>query len=117
MAFLQDIIAELKRPSTLAPGPLHAAYERGVIGMAHGLVGALLAAPAAYLAHGLAPLLVAVLYFVTKEVGDIRRGGTSQDSIEDAAMVGLGALYSGPVIFPAGMLALGVYLMWRGYRK
>jgi hypothetical protein len=32
-------------------------------------------------------------------------------------MVGLGALYSGPVIFPAGMLALGVYLMWRGYRK
>jgi hypothetical protein len=34
MPFIPEIIAELRRPSTAAPGPLHAAYERGVIGMA-----------------------------------------------------------------------------------
>ena len=118
MPFWRDLIAELDTPSNQV-GPLHAAYERGVIGMGHGLVGALLGAVAGLFGAEpwLAALIVAPLYWLGKEVGDLRRGGTVADGAEDAACVGLGALYSGPVIFPAGMLAMGLWLMWRGYAQ
>jgi len=110
---------EVLRPSTLPPGALHGAYERAVIGMAHGMLGAALVAllwplGGAWLA-GLR-LVIGAAYWLVKEAGDLRRGGQVWDGIEDAAMVALGAWY-GPPWWPVAMVGCGVFLMWRGARR
>ena len=114
MAAIAAIWAELMRPSTAPAGPLQAAYQRGVVGMAHGLLGAALVAI-------LGPLWgmalrggVALAYFAAKETGDLRRGGTFWDSIEDTAMVGLGAWFWGAAWWPLAMLGLGGAIMLSG---
>ena len=114
MTFWRDLWAELSTPSTAAPGPLHAAYERAVIGMAHMTVGAALGSllPLEWAAwSAVARLGIVAAYWLAKEAGDLRRGGTVADGIEDAACVGVGCwTYS-----PLAALAVGLWLMWRGY--
>ena len=114
MSFWTALWAELKRPSTLPPGPLGAAYQRGIIGMAHMAIGAAaasLVAPELVAWGAVARVGIIALYWVGKEAGDLRRGGTLADGIEDAACVGLGAW----TFSPWAVLALGLWLMWRGY--
>ena len=114
MPFLSALIAELSRPSTLPPGPLHGAYERAVIGMAHMTLGAAiaLAVPPSWAVCGVvARLAIVAAYWLAKEAGDLRRGGTLADGLEDAACVGLGAWTFNPL----AVLAVGAWLMWRGY--
>ena len=118
MPFFSALAAELARPSTLPPGPLHAAYERGVIGMGHAVLGGLLASLVApeWAAWGaVARLAVVAFYWAAKERGDLQRGGTLADGLEDTACVGLGCLYAGPWYVPGAVLALGGWLIWRGY--
>jgi hypothetical protein len=113
MTFWQSLIAELDTPSNQV-GPLHAAYERAVIGMGHMTVGAALAlaVPPSWAIWGaVARLALMVAYWLAKEAGDLRRGGTVADGIEDTACVGLGAFTFNPII----VLAVGLWLMWRGY--
>ena len=90
-----------------------AGYRRAVIGVAHAMLGAALAAP--LMAWGgadaalIAPALraaVALAYWAVKEAGDLRRGGTLADGIEDAIFVHLGTFY-GPWWWPVCMLAAG----------
>lgn len=114
MTFWQAFWAEIETPSTAAPGPLHAAYERGVIGMAHmtlGAAGASLAAPEWAACGAVARLVLVAVYWLAKERGDLTRGGTLADGIEDTACVGLGCW----TFSPWAVLAVGGWLMWRGY--
>jgi len=114
MNILDAMLAELFRPSDLPPGPLHRAYERAVIGIGHLVLGASIAgllAPAPWASLGLA-----MLYFAFKEIGDLRRGGSLRDGIEDAACVGLGLFYAGQWFAPGAAILIGAYLMWRGAR-
>lgn len=114
MNLFEAMLDELMRPSNASPGPLHGAYERAVIGIGHLVLGAAAAGilqPNPWLSLGLAST-----YFVTKEVADLRRGGTPRDGIEDAACVGLGLFYMGQWWAPSAALLIGAYLMWRGAR-
>ena len=90
-----------------------AGYRRAVIGIAHAMLGAAMAAP--LMAWGgpeaalIAPALraaVALIYSLVKEAGDLRRGGTLADGIEDTIFVHLGTFY-GPWWWPLCMLAAG----------
>ena len=116
MPFLSALLAELARPSTLPPGPLHGAYERAVIGMAHMTLGAAMALvlpPSWALCGAAARAAIVAGYWLAKERGDMRRGGTLADGIEDTACVGLGAW----TWHPLAVLAVGGWLMWRGWRS
>jgi hypothetical protein len=114
------MIREIRRPSTLPPDALHGAYDRAVVGIAHGIVGAALIWPLAALVGSVGMVLaialrwaVALVYWLWKERGDLRRGGTLLDGLEDTGMVWLGTFY-GPHWWPVAMLACGFWLMWRG---
>lgn len=111
-----SMLDELRRPSTLPPDALHGAYDRMVIGMAHALLGAALAGLLWPLALGFGRLAIALIYWAVKERGDLTRGGTLADGIEDAAMVWLGTWY-GPAWWPWAIIAVGLWLFWRGVRR
>lgn len=119
MTFWHAFFEEIDTPSN-QPGPLHRAYQRAVTGIAHMVLGAALAAVLApdwaLGALALRLVVVAAVYWLAKERGDLRRGGTLADGLEDAALVALGSLYPGPWLAPVAALAAGLYLMWRGYR-
>ena len=101
------ILAEIATP-TGQVGPLGGAYLRAVSGIGHALLGAAFFAPLGLLGLG-APLIVraaivALIYWLAKERGDLRRGGSLWDGIEDAICVSLGAWY-GAVWWPVAVLA------------
>ncbi len=111
---IRQIIAELQTPSGQT-GPLHGAYDRAVQGLGHALIGAAMAGIAVL--YGLtAGFPEALAYWFVKELGDMRRGGSFRDGIEDAIMVWLGCFY-GPWWWPVLMLACGGYLMVMGARN
>jgi hypothetical protein len=105
---------EIETPSGQS-GPLSAAYLRAVVGMGHALLGAALSAPFGWYGLG-AALALALVYWLAKERGDLRRGGDMRDGLEDALMVSLGAFY-GPWWWPAVMIGCGAYLMLMGARR
>ena len=114
---IDAMLEELRRPSTLPPGPMHAAYERGVIGIGHLVVGAAISGwlwPVAGWADAMGRVGVALIYWLVKEAGDLRRGGTLADGIEDAACVALGLFYAGQWWAPDAALGVGGYLMLAG---
>jgi hypothetical protein len=116
MSFWAAFFDEIGRPTGTAPGPLHAAYERAVVGMAHMALGAAAASilPMEWAVLGaVARLTVMAVYWLAKESGDLKRGGTVADGIEDAACVGLGCW----TFNPWAVLGVGLYLMWRGYAQ
>lgn len=77
-------------------------YEWALMALGHAMLGALFAVvlrewvPASW---GYVPTaaLIAIAYFAAKEIPDLRRGGRISDSVEDAALVFLGATYGGPL--------------------
>lgn len=86
----KTIWAEFRTPSSRNPDPHH----RGATGVWHAALGAI---PGLVLAdYGLWPASATVVCVVAvyfhKERGDLRRGGSLADSLEDAAFVGSGAL-------------------------
>lgn len=113
------MLAELRRPSTLPPGAPHGAYDRMVIGLGHAMVGAALVVavwPLSGWGLMIARLGLALIYWMAKERGDLKRGGTVADGVEDTALVWLGAWY-GPAWWPFAVLAAGLWLFWRGARR
>lgn len=111
---IDQIWQEIMTPSGQT-GPLGAAYQRGVVGMAHALLGAAFVAPLGWYGLGAAYLL-GLAYWLAKERGDLRRNGDLRDGAEDALMVSLGAFY-GPWWWPGAVLALGGALMWLEARR
>jgi hypothetical protein len=91
MRLAELIIAELNTP-TGQTGPLHDTYVRSMSGLGHAVLGAAFCA-----SFGLWGLIyaapVALVYWLAKERGDLRRGGKFWDGVEDAIMVSLGAWY------------------------
>lgn len=106
---LNTIWKEINTP-TGQVGPLSAAYGRAMGGVGHAALGALFCAPLGV--WGLAfALVMALAYWLTKERGDLRRGGRFWDGVEDAICVSLGAWY-GVVWWPgAVLLAAGIIML------
>lgn len=120
MHLFDMMLAELARPSTLPHGPLHRAYERAVIGIGHLVLGAAVGGllwPVAGWGDALLRLGLGVAYWLIKEAGDLRRGGTVRDGIEDASLVALGLFYAGQWFAPLAAIIIGGYLMFRGAAK
>lgn len=103
MTALSRIIRALATPGVGSP------YVRGVIFIAHAMVGA--AFVSALGLYGLGPaIVIALLYATLKERGDIRRGGGKWDSVEDTLAVAMGALYGSPW-WPVAVLLTGFGVM------
>ena len=111
---IAKIIAEINTPSGQV-GPLSQAYGRGAGAAWHMLLGAVVAIPMGDL-KWLYGLGVAVLYWIAKEAGDLRRGGRFWDGIEDAACVYLGT-FCGPLWWPIVALASTGYVFVMGARS
>jgi hypothetical protein len=98
------------------------AYRRGVIAIAHAMLGAALVWPVAALfgpewviAAGGIRVAIAGAYWGLKEAFDLQRGGTLADGIEDAAFVAAGTFY-GVAWWPVLMILAGGFVMWRASR-
>jgi hypothetical protein len=88
-------------------------YQYAVIALAHMMLGALGAALVGYLIAG--PVLIAgrlaitLFYWLTKEAGDLRRGGSWFDGLSDTAFVGWGLFYTGSAFWPLGGFLLVIF--------
>jgi hypothetical protein len=103
---LQAFLATIRDLATPAVG---SPYQRGVIWIAHAMVGA--AFVSWFGLVGLFPALaLGLAYWATKERGDLRRGGALSDGIEDALGVCMGGLYGLPH-WPEAILATGFGIM------
>ena len=98
------------------------AYRRGVIAIAHAMLGAALVWPVAALfgpewviAAGGIRVAIAGAYWGLKEAFDLKRGGIMADGIEDAAFVAAGTFY-GVEWWPVLMILAGGFVMWRASR-
>lgn len=108
MAKWRDIAFEVATPSGQS-GPASLAYARAVEGMGHAMLGACLAVLLS--GYGLwFGLAVALVYWLVKERGDLRRGGAWADGAEDALLVWIGTYY-GPWWWPPLIMVLAGYLM------
>jgi hypothetical protein len=118
-AAIQVVWRELLRPSTLPNDATALDYHRGVIGMTHALVGAGLVAiigadPQGWALAMSLRLGIGAIYYLVKEVGDLRRGGQFWDGAEDALMVTLGSWLWGNPWWPLVILVVGLALMISG---
>lgn len=113
MHFIDRIWRELDTPdSAVVPSR---AYIRAVVGIGHAMLGAVIGATLGLYGLG-AAVVVALAYWLWKERGDLRRGGTFWDGAEDTAFVALGLWY-GAVWWPAVVMAAAGYVLavatWR----
>ena len=108
MRALRLIAAELATPSGQV-GPLPGLHHRATTAGGHAIVGAALTAP--FGAWGLGSgIILAALYWLLKERGDLTRGGAVWDGLEDTVMVAFGAWY-GAAWWPAMICAAMGYIM------
>lgn len=100
------LITEILTPSARD----ESAYDKSVIAIGHVMLGAALAAVlGVYTAP--ARLSLSVAYWLIKERGDLKRGGSWRDGLWDAAFVGFGGLY-GPWWWPvAAFVFVAGYLV------
>lgn len=105
---LNLFLDELLTP-TGQQGPLKAAYDRAASGVWHAVLGAVFCGAFGW--WGLGPAFaVALVYWLLKETGDLRRGGKFWDGIEDAICVGLGLWY-GTGWWPLMICLMGAVIM------
>jgi len=107
---------ELMTPSAASGGRGLRAYARGGAFVWHAVLGAAIATLLVWLFPGAAPVLpgiIALGYWLAKELPDLGRGGTLSDGIEDAAAVWIGALY-GPWWWPFTVCLAGGFAMLAG---
>jgi len=115
MTLFEALWLEINTP-TGQTGPISAAYARAAGGVWHAVFGAALVQSLG-LGFGLATgLALALVYWLVKERGDLRRGGRWWDGAEDAVMVSLGA-WAGPWWWYGLVCGAGVYVLasaaWR----
>lgn len=104
MTALRRLITSILTPSARAED----GYTWAVIGIGHVMLGAALQGLLGAVGAA-ARLLITAGYWLAKERGDLKRGGSLRDGLVDAAFVGVGAFYSGPRWWPvAVMLVVGV---------
>lgn len=84
---IRSIVGEL-----LTPSNDQTPYVRGVIAVAHAILGAALIAPFG-VAGAFAAGILGGAYWLIKERGDLARGGAWRDGLEDALFVSMGAFY------------------------
>lgn len=106
MTLLGSIWREINDPNGGALGPQ---YLRAVTAGGHAFLGACFAQDMWW-----AGLAVAVIYWLVKEWGDLGRGGTIRDGLEDTVMVWLGTFYVGPWWWPWLMVGCMAYIMAAG---
>lgn len=108
MTLLDRIWQQIETPDSAAVPSR--AYIRAVIAIGHAMLGAAICA-ALGVGWGLGVgLALAVAYWLLKEWGDLRRGGTVWDGLEDTVMVALGAWY-GAAWWPILIIACAGYIM------
>ena len=104
MAILFDAIwDEIMDPNG---GRLALSHYRATTAGAHALLGACAASGGVWWLG----LIVAVAYWLWKERGDMTRGGSWRDGVEDMACVWLGTAY-GPWWWPFVIVAVMAYIM------
>lgn len=102
MTALRRLIDIIATPSL----PDEDGYQWALIGIGHVMLGAALQG-AVGAAGAVARLMITVAYWLAKERGDLKRGGSWRDGLIDAALVGFGAFYDGPRWWPvAAMVAI-----------
>jgi hypothetical protein len=94
------LISEILTPSARD----ESTYDKSVIAIGHVMLGASAAEPVGMYV-GPAWLLIMVVYWLIKERGDLKRGGSWRDGIWDAAFVGFGGLYVGAWWWPVAAFA------------
>ena len=101
-AALAAIWREIVTPSARDEGP----FPAFLLGIAHCVAGAAACEVAAGAGIGLAALRGALplIYWLVKERGDLRRGGSVRDGMIDTAFVASGLLAAWP-FYHAGLLA------------
>ena len=112
MTFLDRLWSEINNPNG---GELIQPYTRAVQAGGHAMLGACFAVGGVWWAG----LIVAAIYWLIKERGDLRRGGAVADGLEDAVMVWLGTFY-GSLWWPFVIMGCMAYVMvvgaWRALR-
>lgn len=106
MTALRRLLAEVMQPTDGAP------YVWAVIALGHVMLGAALQGVLGATAAA-ARLGLAVAYWIAKERGDLRRGGSVRDGLIDAAFVGVGAFYDGSRAWPVAVVltvSLGAWI-------
>lgn len=103
---IMAIWREMVTPSRRDEGP----YLSVLIAIAHAMVGATFVSFVAVLPWAVLPIAragIPLVYWLAKERGDIRRGGSVLDGLTDAGFVALGAAYGG-ASWPATVLGAAV---------
>ncbi|MFC3169206.1 hypothetical protein [Paracoccus fontiphilus] len=97
-AALARLLHELATPTT------GTGYLWAVIAIGHVMLGAMLQGLLGAAGVG-ARLAIGIAYWLAKERGDLRRGGSLRDGLADAALVAVGAFYAGPRWWPCLVFA------------
>lgn len=91
-------------------------YQWAVIGLGHVMLGAALQGLLGVTAAA-ARLALAALYWIAKERGDLRRGGSLRDGLIDAAFVGVGCFYTGDRWWPVAVMLTAAVGAWVKERR
>lgn len=97
-AAIRRLLTEIAQP-TIGGG-----YLWAVIAIGHVMLGAVLQGILGAAGAG-ARLAIGMGYWLIKERRDLRRGGSLRDGLADAALVAVGAFYSGPRWWPVAVFA------------
>ena len=97
MTALRRLLAEILTPTDGDP------YLWAVIALGHVMLGAMLQSIVGAAGAGLR-LALALAYWLSKERGDLRRGGPLRDGLIDSAFVAVGAFYNGDRWWPIAVM-------------
>lgn len=104
-AALRYLAREIATPTT------GSSYIFAVIALAHIMLGAVLQIPLDF-GYVLDAALVTTVYFLLKEVADLRKKASLADSLLDTAFVGIGATYNGHDLWPLYSFGVVVILTY-----
>lgn len=107
---IRDFFKELFTPSSSEAGRFHQQYDRAVISIAHGVLGANIVLLTGLIGIAV-PVALVVAVYALKEAVDIWNGGKFWDSCEDTVSTAIGAMCARMPALPLILLAMGVIVM------
>ena len=107
---IRDFFKEVFTPSSSGAGRFHQQYDRAVVSMAHGVLGAAIVILAGLIGM-VVPVALVVAVYALKEAVDIWNGGKFADSVEDTVSTAIGAMCAGMAALPVILLAMGAIIM------